>query len=418
MDQSVVPPPASTRPPALAELPRILAAAPHRMMFFAGAVAVLASMGWWALELSAGRWGWTWLPQPAVPAGWAHAMFAQYGMLAPFVFGFLLTVFPRWMNQPELTRAHYVPVFGGVFGGYVIAQAGLFGLRPLLVGGAVLMMSGWLIGLSHLFGVLRRHGFKDRWALSCFGALSVGACGLALFLAFMLGADPRLALAAIKLGTFGLLLPVYFTVAHRMVPFFSNNVVAGYRVVRPAWSLPLLWALLAAHLGFEFAQAQRWRFLADLPLALFFLGHWLAWQPWKARRPGLLAVLYLALAWLPAAFALFGADSLCALLRGASPLGRAPVHALTVGFFGSMLVAMVTRVTHGHSGRPLAMGPVPWFTFLAVQAVALGRIGAEFAADAPRAYALAASGWLLAFLPWALRAAYIYLTPRRDGRPG
>jgi uncharacterized protein involved in response to NO len=31
---------------------------------------------------------------------------------------------------------------------------------------------------------------------------------------------------------------------------------------------------------------------------------------------------------------------------------------------------------------------------------------------------IAAYGWLLAFAPWVLRSAWIYLTPRRDGKPG
>ena len=56
---------------------------------------------------------------------------------------------------------------------------------------------------------------------------------------------------------------------------------------------------------------------------------------------------------------------------------RAPLHALAIGYFGSMLVAMVTRVTQGHSGRPLQMGTVPWLCFVLLQAVALVRIGAE-----------------------------------------
>ena len=27
-------------------------------------------------------------------------------------------------------------------------------------------------------------------------------------------------------------------------------------------------------------------------------------------------------------------------------------------------------------------------------------------------------GWLAAFLPWVVRSAWIYLTPRADGKPG
>ncbi len=33
-------------------------------------------------------------------------------------------------------------------------------------------------------------------------------------------------------------------------------------------------------------------------------------------------------------------------------------------------------------------------------------------------HAIAAVGWLVAFLPWVLRLGRIYLSPRADGRPG
>ena len=109
---------------AFADLPVLLASAPHRMMFFAGASAVIVSMLWWACFLGASYFGHK-FPTPSVPAGWAHAVFTQYGMLPLFMFGFLLTVFPRWMDQPALTRRAYVPVFAGVFGGYLLSHLGL-----------------------------------------------------------------------------------------------------------------------------------------------------------------------------------------------------------------------------------------------------------------------------------------------------
>ena len=91
---------------------------------------------------------------------------------------------------------------------------------------------------------------------------------------------------------------------------------------------------------------------------------------------------------------------------------------LAIGFFGSMLVAMVTRVTQGHAGRPLQMGAVAWLCFGLLQLVALLRIRAELGGDAYRWLVIAAYGWLLAFLPRVLRAAWIWLTPRVDGKPG
>jgi uncharacterized protein involved in response to NO len=64
------------------------------------------------------------------------------------------------------------------------------------------------------------------------------------------------------------------------------------------------------------------------------------------------------------------------------------------------------------------MGRIAWFCFGAVQAVALIRIGAELATDHALWLAIAAFAWLAAFLPWVLRSAWIYLTPRADGKPG
>lgn len=409
----------SASEPKLTAIVTVLTSAPHRLMFFTGASAIVVSMAWWALTWSAGYLGWLGWPTAPVPPGWAHAVFTQYGMLGPFILGFLLTVFPRWLDQPSLTRRHYLPVFGGVFGGYVVVHVGLLGLRPLLVAGLGLMLAGWASALYALRGALT--GKRDKHALSCYAALALGFVGLSAFLGFVLGAPWQLANLAIKLGTFGFLLPTFITVSHRLLPFFSANVVgASYRSVKPAWSLPLLWILLVAHLGAELTHRVAWLWLADVPLALFALGHWLAWQPWKCQKPGLLAVLYLAFAWLPIAFTLYAAQSLTAWLHGGPMLflGRAPAHALTVGFFGSMLVAMVTRVTQGHAGRPLQMGVTPWITFGLLQAVVLLRIYAEVAPNAPIWLIVAAFGWLVAFLPWVARSIWIYTTPRADGKPG
>jgi uncharacterized protein involved in response to NO len=133
--------------------------------------------------------------------------------------------------------------------------------------------------------------------------------------------------------------------------------------------------------------------------------------------PRLLRVLFLGYAWLPVAMALYAAQSL-SRFGGIDLLGRAPAHALFVGFFGSLLVAMVTRVTQGHSGRPLVFGGVATFAFVVIQCTCVARIVAELVPDALEWQALAAIGWLLAFLPWVLRSGWIYLTPRADGRPG
>jgi uncharacterized protein involved in response to NO len=86
-----------------------------------------------------------------------------------------------------------------------------------------------------------------------------------------------------------------------------------------------------------------------------------------------------------------------------------------------MLVAMVTRVTMGHSGRPLRMGPAALACFAGVQLAAVARVGSEIA-SAPgvirNLLLVSAVLWLLAFGVWSFGHAGIYLAPRADGKPG
>ena len=221
----------------------------------------------------------------------------------------------------------------------------------------------------------------------------------------------------LKLGSFGLLVPVYSTVAHRMFPFFAGNVVAGYAPWRPMWLLAASWPLWLAHVALELAHLHRWLWLVDLPLlALSALTLW-KWWP-RGPAPALLRVLFVGYGWLPVAMALYAGQSLWLFATGEFALGRAPVHALSVGFFGSLLVAMVTRVTQGHSGRPLELGTIPAAVFIGMQGVALLRVGAELAANPLPWFVASGAGWLLVFAPWVLRALWIYATPRVDGRPG
>jgi len=396
--------------------PRLLAAAPHRLLFFVGATNVLAAMLWWTLWLVDARFGVLGLGQPPVFAGWAHAFVMQYQVLTPFVFGFLLTVFPRWMAQPELTRWHYLPVGFGLLSGQVLFLVGLFGFPHLAHLGVINTMAGWIAGCVFLFGPLRGDGFRTWHAVSAYVALLFGLLGLILFAVFLHGGDAAYAIAMAKIGSFGLLLPIYVTVAHRMFPFFAGIVVRGYEGWRPLSWLAAIWGFVLLHLAMELTQAVRGFWLADLPLA-GLSGFWL-WRNWpRAAAPALLRVLFIGFAWLPLAMLLYAAQSLL-LFADIHALGRAPAHALYIGFFGSLLVAMVTRVTQGHSGRPLQLGRVAAFAFVAIQLVALLRIVAELRADTMLWHVLAAAGWLLAFLPWVTRSAFIYTTPRADAKPG
>ncbi|WP_246149900.1 NnrS family protein [Arenimonas fontis] len=399
--------------PVNQSLPLPITAAPHRLMFFIGAANVLAAMAWWTGWLGGG------MTNPSVPAGWMHAFTMQYQVLPAFIFGFLLTVFPRWMGQREPTRWHYLPVGLGLLLGQALTLIGLFrGSDLLLHLGVVNTLAGWIAAMAVLVGWLLRDGSGCWHAVSCFAALLVGLAGLLAFAAYLhLPGEPRLAFAMLKIGSFGLLVPIYTTVAHRMFPFFAGNVVPGYRPWRPMAWLAACWPLWLGHVGLELAHLHQWLWLVDLPL-LGLSAYWL-WRNWpRGKAPALLRVLFIGYAWLPIALALYSAQSLWFFISDTFVLGRAPVHAVSVGFFGSLLVAMVTRVTQGHSGRPLVLGTIPGVAFAGMQAVALLRVLAELMANPAPWFLAAGLGWLAVFLPWVLRSLWIYLTPRADGRPG
>ncbi|AOH35200.1 NnrS family protein [Luteimonas sp. JM171] len=391
--------------------------APHRLMFFVGAGNLLLAMAWWAAWLGALRWPFAQMHQPWPYAGWLHAFIMQYQMLPSFIFGFLLTTFPKWMGQPEFERWRYAPVGVGLFGGQIATLLGAVGWDAGIVVGLFMTMGGWLAGLLTLGPLLWREKGTTWHARSCFAALSLGFLGLLAWLAHVLGASPFWAFVSIKIGTFGVLLPVYLTVAHRMFPFFAANVVPGYQAWRPLWLLAALWPLSLAHLVLELFHLYGLLWLVDVPL--LGLTAYMLWRWWpRGEKPRLLTVLFVGVAWLPLTFALYAGQSIAYELTGVYWLGRGPAHALFVGFFGSVLVAMVTRVTQGHSGQGLYMPGVAWFAFVAIQVVAVTRVLAEVLPDTPMWQAVSALGWLVVFLPWVARIGRIYLSPRADGRPG
>jgi uncharacterized protein involved in response to NO len=395
----------------------MLAAAPHRLLFLVGATNLLAAMGWWAAWLVAARWQLIDMPRPSLPAGWMHAVIMQYHVLPSFIYGFLLTVFPRWLGVPAIPSRHYLPVGVGLLGGQVLTLAGLAGSAALLRIGALFTLAGWLVGMALLARVALRARETPWHALSCLFGLGFGLVGLVFYALLTFRLDAQIAFVVIVFGGIPMLLPIYFTVCHRMIPFFTNLVVPGYRVIRPMWTLAAAWVLFVAHAALELRHGYAWMWLPDLGLFVLTAGLLLVWWP-RGNLPALLRVLYLGFAWLPAAFALYTWQSAWFAINGDFMLDRAPAHALFIGFFGSLLVAMVTRVTQGHSGRPLVLGFVAGTAFVIVQLVAVTRIVAEIAPDAAAWQAVAALGWLAAFLPWVLRSSWIYLTPRADGKPG
>ena len=86
----------------------VVTLAPHRAHFFCGLAALVTASAWWALHLLARYTG---VPLFALDLTiapiWAHSFLMLFAVFPTVIFGFLFTVYPRWMNGPLVHRAVY-----------------------------------------------------------------------------------------------------------------------------------------------------------------------------------------------------------------------------------------------------------------------------------------------------------------------
>ena len=389
------------------------------MLFFMGAVQLLAVMVVWLAELGARHgdpwpaWSWT------LSAWQAHAFLMLYGVFPFFIFGFLFTVYPRWMAGPPVPAARYMTVAGLLAAGWLLFYAGLLSSRVLVAVAVLFIAIGWLTAFFALWQGYRRATTRGPHERLLNFALLAGVTGVAVF-GYGLVTEAALSYpVAREIGLWLFLLPVVFLVSHRMIPFFSQSALVNYMMVRPAWGPPLMLVCTTAHALFESVGLPEWRFVADLPLAAAALQHSYVWQFRRSFHARLLAMLHVAFLWLGIAMSLYALQSLLLLTTGTDFLGRAPLHALGIGFFTGMVVAMASRVTLGHSGRSLIADRLTWAVLLGLNVTAVTRIAAELIPAASSLLNIAAAiSWLLALVPWAAHYAPMYLRPRADLKPG
>lgn len=393
------------------------------MMFFAGAIQLILPILFWAIELT-GRYTRIWPPLDLViPTTFAHGFIMLYGVFIFFFFGFLMTTYPRWMNGTVIPRDSYVHSFAWLITGMAIFEIGLFWRLDIAAAGLSAYLVGWMLGFKALFNVYKTAPAKNKTYETVLNvALISGWLGAASFLAWMMTDQIELLFISLKAGLWLFLLPILFTVSHRMLPFFSSSMIRNYVVVQPRWSLPAVILLFCLHFALDMKALYQWLFIADVPLALIAFYHSYKWNLKRSFVDSLLAVLHIAFLWLGLGMTLFSLQSLYVLITGELILGKAPLHAITIGFISSMLIAMASRVTLGHSGRPLALDKTSWYLFLGISLTACLRIAAETQAinsiGGFSTNIITVICWMTCMSLWVLRFAPLYLLTRLDGKPG
>jgi uncharacterized protein involved in response to NO len=383
---------------------------------------MLAASLWWGLHLLARYTGFPLFALDlAVAPIWSHSFLMLFTVFPTFFLGFLFTTYPRWMNGPLVARGAYVAAPLLLTGATACWLVGVHTGLALQVAGSGLAAAGLATALVALLRVLLEAQQVVSHAIVTSAAFAIGVvCATGFGFGLWAGSDFVLHFA-VRAALWGFLLPVFFAVCHRMIPFFSQGVVPGYVPWRPTWVLAAVVGLAWLRLLLGTAGVLDTLVMADAALLLLTALCAVRWTSLRARGDPLLWTLYAGYAWLPIAVLLQTVRDASFVATGEWALGRAPIHALGMGFFGGLLIAMVTRVTMGHSGRPLAMDRVAFACFVGLQAAALARVASEVtAAPAAIQWLLLGSivAWLTAFGLWGARNARIYLTPRIDGRPG
>lgn len=379
-----------------------------RPFFLAAGVAAVLLVPWWAASLI---WG--------IPLGtnWPAALWHGHEMLFGFIVaaiaGFLLTAVPSWTGAR------------GVAGWPLALIALLWALGRVGVSSAEYLPLPLVAGLDLAFlpalaafvlPPLVRAGNRNTRILAVVAAL------WATNAAFYWGldhADPVLARHALLVGVDVVLLLVT-VIGGRIIPAFTTAALKGRGLatgvsVSPGMT-PLaviaMLALIAVDLWHPEGAAAGALALA----AAIIQGMRLAqWGSWRTLRMPIVWVLHLAYLWLPLGLAL----KAFALL-GKFAFATFYLHALTIGAAAMMIVAVMTRASLGHTGRPLIVSRPTVCTYGLLAAAALVRVFGPAGLALPYAEVIliAASLWTVAFAIFLLVYAPILLSRRADGRAG
>lgn len=304
-------------------------------------VAAVALLLWLASLGGAGVLGAT-----GDPLAWhRHEMLFGFGGAA--IAGFVLTAVANWTGRPLLTG---LPVQLLVATWVGARCAGLYrdavGTAPIL-----LFETGFYILLVALAAreivAAGNRNLPIVALILLFGLASVADLGEAAGLWTATELPLR--------GGMALIVTLMSLIGGRIIPAFTRNwlVKEGKPGPHPAPMMPFDKVTLAASI----ILLAGWVVLGDdarlgwplVGLGVLHLARLLRWQGWRTIGDPLVAVLHLAYLWVPVGLIVLGAH-----LGGADFPRSAALHALGAGATGLLILAVMSRASLGHTGRPLA----------------------------------------------------------------
>ena len=329
-----------------------------------------------------------------------HAYGLIYLLFTPAFLAFLFTTFPRFASTPVIEKKVYMKVFGLYYIGSILFLLGSI-ISPLLSAlGMFLLLGGNTLGVLILKNIYTTTSMEDKHDI--YWILLAMSMGLGSHLLFIMGELFNLSLFTFstEVASYLYLFLLAFSVAQRMVPFFSHCMVEKNEKL-----LPRVFGLLLLHVLLESIYTHA-SFVVDLGIAYLVGKELLRWKlPFPNPNP-LLTILHVSLFWVPVAFALGGLTNFISLVTDVTFLAL-DIHVLLLGFVFTILIGFGTRVTIGHSGNMMQADKWVQVLFIWTQVVVglriLVSLVAAFGWNFMILFDISVTAWLIMFIAWAVR---------------
>jgi len=367
---------------------------------FAGLWAVLA-MGIWLAVLISGQS----LPSRMSGADW-HQHEMVFGYTSAVIAGFLLTAVPNWTKRPPIIGLPLVALFSLWLVGRIALIFSLY--LPAIA--APLIDMAFLAALIAVIGreIIAGNNKRNLKILIILGLLLL-ANGIYHFEALNGGAARGYGIRF----SVAMIMMLIMVVGGRIVPSFTRNWLSRRGEGRPPvpfgrFDLITLASAALALMAWIF-MPEHWgvRLLAALAALLHFM-RVSRWAGLRAGKEPLVLILHIAYLFVPVGFAVLALGDLLPGWAGAS---RVP-HGWTAGAIGVMTLAVMTRASLGHSGRPLKSTRGIAMIYGFAVAAALARMGAEIMDENTVLLYSSAVLWLLAFASFTALYFPLFTRPR------
>lgn len=381
--------------------------------FFLGAAvhATLLMCVWLAFVVSTHVGGaGAWLPVAGSPYAW-HAHELALGFTTAAIGGFLLTAVPNWTGALPLSGRP----LAGLFALWLVGRVAMLfsGFLPAaLVAAADLAFVPVLAGVAVLQLLVKpaRHNFA---LVALLAVITAANAAYHLGNSGLVAIDPLAAMRAVVL----VVAVMIAMIGGRIIPAFTHNWLnlrphKGPMPRRNARIDLAAVASVALFAAVEIGSPGSVFSGAAAALAALLNGVRLqGWRGWSARTEPIVWVLHLGYAWLVAGLGL----SAVAALTGAVPQSLA-YHAFGAGAAATMILAVMSRASLGHTGRKLVAPRPIVAAYVLVTLAALARVVGPILSTGPAmtgvVLALAALAWIAAFALFAIVYAPILTTAR------